>query len=82
MICNGLQNLLVDVAFEIGRRHTKLHAFANRIMGVACRMYACSQIVKWECVLQQLVAKDQQKGLVAVQSHSRLFINIYRSHIL
>ena len=48
-----MQNRLVDVAFEISRRHTKLHPFAKQLMGMVRRTYACKQIVRWKCVLHQ-----------------------------
>ena len=41
-----MQNRLVDVAFEICRRQTKLHPFAKQLMGVARHKHACKQIVR------------------------------------
>ena len=43
-----MQNCLVGVAFELGRKHAKLHAFAMQLMGVARRTYACTQT----CVME------------------------------
>ena len=43
-----MQNHLVGVAFEVDRRHNKLHAFAKQLMGVAHRTYACTQT----CVME------------------------------
>jgi len=43
-----MQNHLVGVAFKVGRRHTKLHAFAKQLVGVARRTYTCTQI----CVME------------------------------
>ena len=73
-----MQNRLVGVAFEVSRRHTKLHAFAKQLMGVACRTYAYTQT----CEVEVCFTTGQQKGPVTIQSHSRLIINIYYSHIL
>ena len=38
-----MQNHLAGVAFEVGRRCAKLHAFAKQLMGMARRTYACTQ---------------------------------------
>ena len=35
-----MQNHLLGVAFEVSRRHAKLHAFAKQLMGAARRTYA------------------------------------------
>ena len=44
----SMQNHLVDVAFEVSRRHTKLHAFVKQLLGVAHHMCACTQTCEVE----------------------------------
>ena len=61
-----IQNCLMGIAFEVSRRHTKLHAFAKQFMGVVRRPYACTQTCEVEVcfttkVLRQL--KTNKKGL-------------------
>ena len=48
-----MQNCSADVAFEVSRQHTKLHAFTKQLMGVARRTYACTQTCEVEVFLQQ-----------------------------
>ena len=43
-----MQNHLVGVPFEVGRWHTKLHAFAKQLMDMARCMYACIQTCEVE----------------------------------
>jgi len=43
-----MQNHLVGVAFEVSRRHAKLHAFAKQLMSVARHTYACTQTCEVE----------------------------------
>jgi len=48
-----MQNCLVGVAFEVSRRHVKLHAFAKQLIGGAHHMYTCTQTCEVEVCLQQ-----------------------------
>ena len=43
-----MQNRLVGVAFELSRWHTKLHAFAKQLMGMARLTYVCTQTCEVE----------------------------------